>query len=233
MSKETKQHSTDFSARKQSRGVFQHHLTGREKGWGPDGALCQERHSRDFFGRCPIGKHQDPTSPAKFFHKATPNAACSPSHLPSQKYVCSPCETWRDRAHSHGDPTLPNNGHRSFPAQTTPLDAGSGWAGGEGGLALLIHHCIPKNGSKEGPLSSPKANTDHLVWLHCPVLPETTTISFNEPLLTLEGTCPYVGTSAGQSSTQQHTCPQLIQPRLFNYYNIARANRCQIWTDTI
>lgn len=72
MTKEAKQHSTNFSAQKQSQGVFQHHypLTGG------DGVRvlmepCAKRATpclvpQGGFGRGPVGKHEDLTSPAKF-----------------------------------------------------------------------------------------------------------------------------------------------------------------------
>lgn len=89
-----------------------------------------------FSGRNPIGKHPDPTSPAKFSPAALLPAR-SPPHLPSQKDIFSPCESRCVRTHSRVDTTFPNS-----EAQITLPSAGAGRAGWERASSLLIHPCL-------------------------------------------------------------------------------------------
>lgn len=92
VTKEAKQHSTDFSAQKQSRGVFWHRypLTGGDRA----GVLVQPCAKRAApclvggFGQCSVEKHQDLTSPAKFSQSDAERPA--PSHTCQARSTFSP-----------------------------------------------------------------------------------------------------------------------------------------------
>lgn len=127
-----------------------------------------------FFGRCPVGKHRDPTSPAKFSQSNAercllPVTPAKPEvHFLPLRNLARPCPFPRRSDSSQQRPLGCSSNHPSR-HRVRP-----GRRSGNIVLADIAPH--PRKGQTrcQGPPSPPKANTGHLVLPRCPVLPKTT-----------------------------------------------------------